>query len=122
MMRESHDSRKPQTSDRAQRFEIHAPVRYRADEGVWHQGTTENISHSGMLLRGEESMAVNSPIELIVELPPVGPAESSTRVLCRGHVVRADAPGEPAGLVVAAAITHYRLGRIDSSEDVPAGM
>jgi hypothetical protein len=122
MMRESHESqRKPKAGDRAQRFEIHAPVRYRADEGAWHQGTTENISHTGMLLHGEESLAVNSPIELIVELPSVGPAESSTRVLCRGHVVRADAPGAPAGLIVAAAITHYRLGRIESGEDVPSG-
>lgn len=115
MMRKTLESRrKRRTRARARRFEIHAPVRYRADDGGWHHGTTENISHSGLLLRGERSLAVNSPIELIVELPPARPAGSSARVLCRGHVVRADAPGDP---VVAAAITHYRLGRIESGED-----
>jgi PilZ domain-containing protein len=116
MMQKARNSqRKPEASPRARRFEIRAPVRYRADDGVWHRGTTENISHSGLLLRGDGPLAVNTPIELIVELPQMCPAESFTRVLCRGHVVRADARAKRAGLV-AAAITHYRLGRIESVE------
>ena len=101
----------PAESARARRFEIHAPVLYRADDGIWHQGTTENISRSGLLLRAEGSLTVNSPIEMIVDLASARPSYRHVRVICRGHVVRADAPVAPAGPIVAAAITHYRLGR-----------
>src|SRR5581483_1087399 len=40
---------------RAQRFNLHLPLRYRKlGEQSWRKGTTENISRSGLLFRGEE--------------------------------------------------------------------
>ena len=47
---------------RAQRFPLHAPVRYRADDGGWLIGTTENISRTGLLLHVDETRAVE-PLE-----------------------------------------------------------
>ena len=38
----------PKSSQRAQRFEIKVPVRYREqNQEKWHEGRTENISQSG---------------------------------------------------------------------------
>ena len=111
-MRKPAKSRpQPIEGARARRFDIRAPVLYRTDDGIWHRGTTENISHSGLLLRTEASLTVNSRIEMIVDLASARPSYRHVRVICRGHVVRADAPIAPAGPIVAAAITHYRLGR-----------
>jgi hypothetical protein len=112
MMRKPVKSRpQPVESARARRFEIHAPVLYRADDGIWHQGTTENISHSGVLLRAEGSLTVNSRIEIIVDLASARPSYRHVRVLCRGRVVRAETPVAPAGPIIAASITHYCLRR-----------
>ena len=41
---------------RAQRFQLHLPLRYRRlGEKQWHEGTTENISRSGMLFQADET-------------------------------------------------------------------
>src|SRR5215813_4306965 len=41
---------------RAQRFQLHLPLKYRRlGEKIWHEGTTENISRSGMLFKAEEA-------------------------------------------------------------------
>jgi hypothetical protein len=112
MMRKPVKSRpQPIEGARARRFDIRAPVLYRTDDGIWHRGTTENISHSGLLLRTEASLTVNSRIEMIVDLASARPADLHVSVLCRGRVVRADTPLAPAGPIVAAAITHYCLRR-----------
>ena len=104
---------------RARRFDIRAPVLYRTDDGIWHRGTTENISHSGLLLRTEGSLTVNSRIEMIVDLASARPSDLQVQVLCRGRVVRADTPVAPAGPIVAAAITHYCLRREGSLKNQP---
>ena len=40
---------------RAQRFNLHLPLKYRLlGEDGWHRGTTENISRSGLLFQAEE--------------------------------------------------------------------
>jgi hypothetical protein len=98
-------------SARAERFPIHAPVRYRVADGPWHQGTTKNISRSGLLLQAEVAPTPNTPIEMVVELPSVLEGEGAARVVCRGRVVRTETLDEIQGTMLAAEITAYRIGR-----------
>src|SRR5215472_649367 len=49
--------RQPYPPSRAQRFQLHLPLKYRRlGEKLWHEGTTENISRSGMLFKAEEPL------------------------------------------------------------------
>ena len=74
---------------RAQRFQLHLPLRYRRlGEKQWHDGTTENISRSGMLFQTEELLQPNSQLEINLVLPAEIAGLSATEVVCRGEVVR----------------------------------
>jgi len=101
------------SSNRAQRFGIQIHLRYRLNgESKWWKGTTENISRSGVLFRGEEFAERNTPLELSFVLPKeifgVRPAE----VICRGRVVWSERPREPGAMpALATTISHYRLIR-----------
>jgi PilZ domain-containing protein len=105
---------------RAQRFPLHAPVRYRADDGGWLIGTTENISRTGLLLHVDETLELNTPIEMIVELPTVTVerngegegTETAVHLVCHGHIVRtAASPNGNPGAMMAATIARYRFAR-----------
>ena len=99
---------------RAQRFPLHAPVRYRADDGGWLIGTTENISRTGLLLHVGEPFELNTPIEMVVELPPVkgDQGDAPVHLVCHGHIVRtAELENGTAGAVMAATIVRYRFAR-----------
>jgi CheY-like chemotaxis protein len=79
---------------RAQRFNLHLPLRYRLlGQDEWRQGTTENISRSGLLFRGEEMLQLNAQLEINLVLPAEIAGLSATEVVCRGEVVRAEQPG-----------------------------
>jgi two-component system, cell cycle sensor histidine kinase and response regulator CckA len=74
---------------RAQRFQLHLPLRYRRlGETMWHEGTTENISRSGMLFQADEELQPNSQLEINLVLPAEIAGLSATEVVCRGEVVR----------------------------------
>jgi PAS domain S-box-containing protein len=74
---------------RAQRFQLHLPLRYRRlGEKDWHVGTTENISRSGMLFQGDELLQPNAQLEINLVLPQEIAGLSATEVVCRGEVVR----------------------------------
>src|SRR3984957_6773521 len=74
---------------RAQRFQLHLPLRYRRlGEKDWHVGTTENISRSGMLFQADETLQLNSQLEINLVLPQEIAGLSATEVVCRGEVVR----------------------------------
>jgi two-component system, cell cycle sensor histidine kinase and response regulator CckA len=96
---------------RAQRFNLHLPLRYRTlGEQGWRNGTTENISRSGVLFRAEEALQPNAQLEINLVLPPEIAGLTATEVICRGEVVRtvesADNPISPA---LAAKILQYRF-------------
>jgi hypothetical protein len=99
--------------NRAQRFGIQIHLRYRrSGESKWWKGTTENISRSGVLFRGEEFAEPNTPLEMSFVLPEeifgVRPAE----VVCKGTVVWSERPkGAGAFPALASTISHYRLIR-----------
>ncbi|HTW59324.1 MAG TPA: ATP-binding protein [Terriglobales bacterium] len=78
---------------RAQRFQLHLPLRYRRlGENQWHEGTTENISRSGMLFKTEELLQPNSQLEINLVLPAEIAGLTATEVVCRGEVVRTVEP------------------------------
>ena len=96
---------------RASRFALKLPVRYRlAGDARWYQGRTENISHSGVLFRGEGPINVNTPIELRVALSADTLERSYPEVFCHARIVRTVPPTEAdprPGL--AASIEWYQL-------------
>ena len=74
---------------RAQRFNLHLPLRYRkVGEEAWRQGTTANISRSGLLFKAEEILQPNVQLEINLVLPAEIAGLSPTEVVCRGEVVR----------------------------------
>ena len=99
------------TPTRATRFNLRLPIRYRTvGEAGWHDGTTENISRSGVLFRGGGILRVDTPIEMRLVLPVGGQVQQLPELLCQGRIVRTVSDSQkdeqPA---LAAAITRYRI-------------
>lgn len=87
---------------RATRFPVQIPFRYRrAGELEWSQGTTENMSCSGVLFRAQQLIPPDSALEMQFVLPSALAGEASEKVSCNGYVVRTEEParlGEPPAL------------------------
>jgi hypothetical protein len=96
---------------RAVRFAIEAPIRYRAvGEPGWHSGQSANISRSGVLFRGDEAVWPETPVEMILRLPLMLLGEAGAEVVCLGEVVRTVVTaGRP--VTIAATITKSRFVR-----------
>lgn len=85
----------PSFPSRAQRFNLQVPLKYRLlGEDDWHQGSTENISRSGVLFRAEDLVPVRSQLEINLVLPWQIAGLSATEVVCRGEVVRSLHPDQ----------------------------
>jgi PAS domain S-box-containing protein len=97
---------------RAQRFNLHLPLRYReVGEQGWRQGTTANISRSGLLFEAEEVLKPNAQLEINLVLPAEIAGLSPTEVVCRGEVVRAvdSSEGTSTSPALAAKILQYHF-------------
>jgi PAS domain S-box-containing protein len=96
---------------RARRFNLHLPLRYRLlGEQRWLQGTTENISRSGLLFQAEEMLQPNAQLEINLVLPAEIAGLAATEVVCRGEVVRAiGTPGQGVSPALAAKILQYHF-------------
>jgi hypothetical protein len=103
----------PRSPQRAQRFEIKVPVKYREkSQGDWREGHTENISQSGLLFRVPEPLDPETLIELNFALPTGKEGETGGTVLCDGRTIRTILPAtsdETPG--VAVKILNYKLRR-----------
>ena len=99
--------------NRAQRFGIRIRLRYRLDgDSKWWKGTTENISRSGVLFRGEEFAEPNTPIEMSFVLPEEVFGVRRAEIVCKGTVIWSERPKSEGVLpAVASSISHYRLIR-----------
>jgi PAS domain S-box-containing protein len=106
-----HIVREKIPSFRAQRFNLQLPLKYRLlGEDSWQIGTTENISRSGLLFRGEQMLRPNAQLEINLVLPPEIAGISATEVVCRGEVVRAVEPeGSTLHPALAAKILQYHF-------------
>lgn len=96
---------------RAQRFQLQLPLRYRRiGEKIWHQGTTENISRSGMLFKADEELQPSAQLEISLVLPAEIAGLAATEVVCRGEVVRTVAPrADKLSPALAARILQYHF-------------
>ncbi len=101
----------PNWVDRAPRFPIHAPLRYRPSGEIgWNDGRIENISRSGVLFRAGELVDVNTPVEMSFVLPVEIAGEQAAEVFCRGTIVRTLLPPTTdAPPALAARILEYRF-------------
>jgi hypothetical protein len=107
---------------RARRYEIGTVIRYRVrGERDWHEGLTENISISGVLIRSVCSLDPKTAIEMRFFLPVELDGECAAEVFCRGFVIRSSKCRIPAGsYTVAARIMHSRFLRQMGSRDYVA--
>ena len=97
-------------SRRAPRFPLQFPLRYRSgDDTEWREGHGSNISRSGLLFRVEQSIPLQTPIEVSFVLPLQIPGKSVATVACRGRVVRQASGLGRGDVVVAAVIESYRF-------------
>ena len=96
---------------RAQRFQLHLPLRYRRiGEKQWHIGTTENISRSGLLFQADQLLPPSVQVEINLVLPAEIAGLSETEVVCRGEVVRAvENPDNAMNAALAARILQYHF-------------
>jgi PAS domain S-box-containing protein len=97
--------------DRAPRLPVCLPLRYRLPgETRWRQGTTENVSRSGVLFHAEQSLEPRSELEINLVLPIEIEGIGGAEVLCRGEVVRIAHPEEAeVSPSLAARFLEYRL-------------
>jgi hypothetical protein len=99
---------------RERRLKLRVPVDFRSPgASEWLQGTTLNISRSGLLFRTDASLAEcvapQSPVELLFEMPAEITGQQASRVLCQGTVVRTEGDAESSQLLIAAAIAGYEF-------------
>jgi len=102
-----------QNGERAKRFALHLPVYFRQPQSpTWFEGTTENISYTGVLLRSTHPLVPDTSLELRLQLA-VGPKLNHTsEIHCKGAVVRVEQRNvreNPVALAVS--ITDYRIVR-----------
>ena len=81
--------RKPTWVPRARRVKMEAPVRYRVKNlGTWSEGTIENLSQSGVLMKGPQRFPENTLVEMVFEMPEEISGQKNSKVLCQGRVIR----------------------------------
>jgi hypothetical protein len=104
--------KRQQASERAQRFPIHIPIRYRTPRSPdWFVACTENVSRSGVVFRTERVFAPATTLDIRLELPPTDHNDGVRgEIVCKGEVVRVD-QSDDGGIpqTVAVAIRQYRL-------------
>jgi CheY-like chemotaxis protein len=104
------DARRKIPPFRAQRFNLHLPLRYRrVGEQGWRKGTTENISRTGLLFHAEEALQPSAQLEINLVLPVEIAGLSATEVVCRGEIVRAEPTSGALSPALAAKILQYRF-------------
>ncbi len=95
---------------RARRFAVHVPLRYRCrGEQEWQEGTTENLSCTGLLFRAQRPLAPRTPVELSFALPTQLAGQAQVHIACEGYVARIAPNGGTGVPLLAAALLGYRV-------------
>jgi len=114
----------PPNTERARRFALQLPVYFRQPQSpTWLEGTTENISYTGVLLHSSYPLALKTALEMRLQILAGAKQPRGVEIRCKGAVVRieqSDAPGTPIALAVA--IRDYRIVRRDVFRGGPGGM
>ena len=113
-----------QNSERARRFALHLPIYFRQLHSVaWLEGTTENISYTGVLFRSPNPWVLETTLELRLQLATGAKQNHASEIRFKGPVVRVEqrnAPETPVALAVA--ISDYRIVRHGLSGGIPSGI
>jgi PilZ domain. len=99
-------------SPRARRLKSPIAVQLRLQgESDLRLGTIENISQSGLFLKGENLPAKDAVLEMFFEMPIEISGQHNARVLCMGKIVRTSPATEnnPAGGCAVAIIDYHFL-------------
>ena len=71
--------------NRATRFPLKEPIHYRKSGMLnWHDGSTLNISRTGVLFHTDEDLPTDMKLEIRISLP------QETVLACQGTIVRAE--------------------------------
>jgi hypothetical protein len=112
-----------QNADRARRFALHLPVYFRELDGpTWLEGTTENISYTGMLILSSAPLVPEAALELRLQLAVGTKVRVPAEIRCKGAVVRLEqtmVPETPVALAVE--ISDYRIVRRHQFKGSPVG-
>jgi hypothetical protein len=108
----SDDSSHSEYEQRAFRYPIHTPIRFRkSGTEEWQEGLTVNISRTGILFQSGMDFPPRTLLEMQIILPYEALGEPQANVLCWGPVVRLDSKAKKEGqIALAAAISRYRFG------------
>lgn len=84
-----HSRHKIAWTPRERRLHHHVPVEFKV-RGCeeWQQGISQNVSHSGLLLKCAMPLVEGQSLELKLEMPSELTGETPAQVLCRGLVAR----------------------------------
>jgi hypothetical protein len=97
---------------RAKRFAVAIPIRYRRRKSAeWREGTTVNVSVSGILVRGSESSKPPATLDFALTLPTVASGKPGAEIRCRGTLVRKIEGAGHEETVFAVSIERYRIVR-----------
>ncbi|MGH9344414.1 MAG: PilZ domain-containing protein [Terriglobia bacterium] len=96
---------------RAQRFAVEIPIRYRETGSAdWQEGTTVNISASGILFRSARSFRPRTALDVALTLPVAISGEAPAEIGCHGAVVRVVRDSSrPRMPMLAVSIARYRF-------------
>ncbi|MBZ5545832.1 MAG: hypothetical protein LAO07_19495 [Acidobacteriia bacterium] len=96
--------------ERDARFVVESPLLYRPTGSlIWHKGTIQNVSTSGVLFQAEELVTAACPIEMSFTLPAEVGSKRRIQVFCWGKVARTVMPAATdASPALAAEIVKYR--------------
>ncbi len=103
----------PTSEMRARRFPVQLAVQYREQgAGKWYAGTTDNISLSGILFRGQHRFQPMTQVEVSFELPKALSGPAPVSVVSSGYVVRDVPPMLGLGNTrLAVAFAQFRIDR-----------
>ena len=108
---------KPGVPQRPQRVDVQVPVRYRrrGDE-PWSIGRTENLSRTGVLIRGVRLLPLQTPVEVMLNVPPGLVGEMDGDMAFIGTVARVvEAVGGSPGIGVAFLTARRLAGGADGT-------
>ncbi len=112
-MEQSNDTAQPRKplKPRAERFPIQTALRIRESGSTeWIEGTTVNISSTGILFSAPTTLPLDTMLEMAIIFPAEITGGTSANVICSGPIVRtapADSPNSPGAQ--AAAILSYHF-------------
>jgi hypothetical protein len=113
-----------QHNGRAKRFSLRFPVYFRHPESsIWMEGTTENISYTGVLFHSFSPLALESTLELRLQITVAAQGKDPAEIRGKGVVVRLEQKGVPeTPATLAVAMRDCRIVRLPAIDGTPVGI